>query len=161
MEEWTQARGFENYEVSSEGRVRNKSSGRILRTYVDKKGDERVSLKEGGKKYNRKVSRMTAEAFVETDDYRLDVGHRDGNKEKNRADNLVWRTRSESIRNTYIRGREQLHRMRPVRCVETGEEWRSIKECSEATGLNRYSISKCVNNPAVKTMDGRHFEPIE
>ena len=160
-ERWNPSKEFDNYEVSDEGRVRNKRTGRVLKTNQNNKGYETVSLSEGGKKYTKRVHKMVANSFMDIQDDRFEVTHKDRNRRNNRLDNLELKTRSEIIRNTYKNGREQKHKMRAVRCVETGEEWRSIKAASEATGLNKHSISKCVNNPAVKTRDGRHFEPID
>lgn len=160
-EKWNQSKEFDNYEVSDEGRIRNKRTGRILKTQTNKKGYESLTLRKDGKQYTRMVHKVVADTFMDISDNRLEVTHRDRNRRNNRLDNLELKTRSEIIRDTYKNGREQKHRMRAVRCVETGEEWRSIKEASEATGLNKDSISKCVNNPAVKTRDGRHFEPVD
>ena len=160
-ERWNSSKEFDNYEVSDEGRIRNKRTGRVLKTNKNDKGYEVVSLSEDGKKYTKRVHKMVANSFMDIQDKQLEVTHKDRNRRNNRLDNLELKTRSEIIRDTYKNGREQKHKMRAVRCVETGEEWRSIKAASEATGLNKHSISKCVNNPAVKTRDGRHFEPID
>ena len=162
-ERWKQSGDSDvpNYEVSDFGRIRNPKTGRILKTFTDDKGYERVSLVGKDKTYLKKVHTVVAKTFVEGYKTGLCVVHKDTNKLNNRADNLTYKTRSEIVKQTYLDGREQSGRMRPVRCVETGEEWRSIIECSRKTGLNRNSISKCANNPATKVKDGRHFEPIE
>lgn len=146
-----------NYEVSSEGRIRNSKTGRILKTNVNNNGYEIVSIN----RHTKRIHKLVADTFIDGEHSGLDILHKDGNRLNNRADNLEYKTHSEIMKRTYENGREQTHRMRAIRCIETGEEYRSIKECSEVTGLNRSSISKCVNNPATKTYDGRHFEAIK
>lgn len=49
-----------------------------------------------------------------------------------------------------------------VRCVETGEEWKSIKEASVAKGIARSSIAElCLKRPWRKTAGGLRFEFVE
>lgn len=150
-----------DYEVSDEGRIRNPKTGRILKTQINSKGYEVVNIR--GK--NKRVHRLVAQTFLETDDdidYDiLDVAHKDGDKTKNRVSNLEYRTRSDNIKQTYINGRKQTHRMRPIRCVETGEEYSSIEACARATGLSKHAISKCVNGATRHLHNGLRFEAID
>ena len=150
-----------NYDVSDLGRIRNPKTGRIMKTHINRYGYEEINLVSENKKYTKKVDAIVAKTFVDGYGKGLCVIHKDRNILNSRADNLTYKTRSEISKQSYLDGREQTHRMRPVRCVETGEEWRSIIECSRDTGLNRHSISKCVNNPSTRVRDGRHFEAIE
>ena len=161
MEEWRTYEKIPRYLVSDEGRVKNSRTGRILKPSVNNRGYKQVSLHEDGKHYTAKVSRMVAETFIECDEEGLDVTYIDGDPSNVCVNNLEWKSRKELINDTYKNGREQTHRMRRIRCVETGEEYRSIVECSRLTGLNAASICKCVNSPYTRTRDGRHFEPIE
>lgn len=160
-EQWAPLRETDLYEASSEGRIRNAKTGRILKSYLNKRGQEVVCIQIDGKQQTKSVSRLVGEAFYGDICDDKDIYHRDGDGSKNQLSNLIVGTRSDTIKNTYKNGREQTHRKRSVRCVETGEEWKSIIEASIKTGLNPDSISKCVNNSATKTLDGRHFEAIE
>ena len=161
MEEWRRCVEVPIYEISNTGLVRNRRTGRIMKTHINERGYEIVQLRYQGAIYDRRVHRLVAEAFDDGSHAGMEVTHRDGNRSNNNLDNLVWSTRKEIIGNTYRNGREQLHRMRKIRCVETGEEFRSIEEASMAMGISRWTISKCVNNPVVKTRKGYHFEPME
>ena len=156
-EKWRPCVDVANYEVSSEGRIRNSKTGKILKTQVNEQGYETVSVN----RKTKRVHKLVADTFIEGDHDGLDVSHVDRNRLNNRVNNLEYRKRSDIIKQTYEEGREQLHRMKAVRCVETGEEYRSIKECSEAIGISRNSISRCVNNRFLHTRDGKHFEPVE
>lgn len=49
-----------------------------------------------------------------------------------------------------------------VRCVETGEEWASIKEAALAKGVARSSVAElCLKRPWRKTAGGLRFEFVE
>ena len=157
-EKWRPCYETDDYEVSDEGRIRNAKTGRVLKTQFDKRGRETLTLRIDGVQQTRSMSRLVGEAFYGDECDGKDIFHRDGNRSNNRLDNLRVGTRSETVRNSYDNGREQTHKMRPVRCVETGEEWESIVEASRDTGLNRRTISRCANSPFLNTRDGLHFE---
>lgn len=161
-QEWRQCRRLPAYEISNDGQLRNIRTGRIMKTRIDNKGYEVISLTINGKVYSEKIHRLVAEEFLEDDEYYgMDVSFRDGDRLHNHADNLVWKSRRDLIRDTYARGRKQTHRMRRVRCVETGEIFESIAECSRVMGINKVSICKCVNDSFLKTREGYHFEPVD
>ena len=60
MEKWIEVRDVPKYEVSNQGEVRNKKTGRILRPHLNKEGGYlRVNI-GGGHKY---VHRLVVESF--------------------------------------------------------------------------------------------------
>ena len=163
MERWRIVEDLPAYEVSNRGRIRNINTGRILRTYINEKGYETVSLRWGGRQYHKKVHRLVAEAFCEryysTDIY---VYHRDGNRLNNNADNLEWRRWHDIKRRSYRRhGARQYHKMHAVLCRETGRVYESIEDCSYDMGISRYAISKCINHRTRHTKEGYHFERLD
>lgn len=161
-QEWRRCRRIPAYEISNDGLLRNIRTGRIMKTRINNDGYEVVALTINGKVQSEKIHRLVAEAFHEDDEcYGMDVTFRDGNRSHNHADNLLWISRRELINNTYKQGRRQTHRMRRIRCVETGEVFDSIIECSRAMGICSSSICKCVNDGYLKTREGYHFEPID
>ena len=82
------------YQVSNLGRVRNKNTGRVLKTDISTNGYERFS-QWNGKKYS--VHRMVAIAFLPNyNKLRIHVNHIDGNKHNNVLTNLEWCTPSEN-----------------------------------------------------------------
>lgn len=161
MEQWKTYSKIPTYEVSNKGRIRNKETGKILKTNYDDRGYERLSLSNKCKSTNIKIHRAVAETFVPCDNDKLNVTHKNGDRKKNHADNLIWKTKKDIINQTYADGRKQTHRMKPIRCIETGEEFESIVECSKAMNIGVNSISRCVNHRSFQTIDGYHFEPIE
>lgn len=90
----------ENYEVSSEGHIRNKHTHKVLKEFVGKDGYLRTQF--DGK--SRTVHRTVAQAFIPQDPDRPFINHKDGNKQNNCIDNLEWCTRSENMHHAYNHG---------------------------------------------------------
>ena len=98
--EWKQIDGFERYEVSSDGRVRNKWTGRVLKPGIDPNGYHRVCLKCDGKGATKKVHRLVALAFLPNPDNKEQVDHIDNNKLNNNVANLRFASNQENQHNT-------------------------------------------------------------
>jgi hypothetical protein len=56
---WKTIEGFERYEISDEGQVRNIETGRVLKTYLDR-GRAKVGVMWNGKQYAREVAKLMA-----------------------------------------------------------------------------------------------------
>lgn len=161
MEHWKPLRETDQYEASTEGRIRNSETGRILVGTVSSAGRLRVLLHINGRVCSRYVSRIVAEAFWGSECDGYDVYHRDCNLLNNRLSNLAIGTRSEAIRNSYVYG-NRTNKGYPIRCVETGTAYRTISECSKALGINRATISKCANYPnCYNNTHDYHFEFVD
>ena len=89
-EEWKCVLDYENYEVSNLGNVRNKKTGRILKSY-DKGGYAVVGLsKTKGKIFQ--VHRLVCQAFILNPENKPQVNHIDKNGLNNNVKNLEWNT---------------------------------------------------------------------
>ena len=86
---WKPVKGYEGYEVSNKGRVRNKS-GRILKEMDNGRGYKTVVLTKQKRLY---VHRLVAENFIENSSQYKEVNHKDGVKNNNDVANLEWCTR--------------------------------------------------------------------
>ena len=94
-------KGFENYQVSNLGNVKNIKTNRILKQVL--RGDYlSVVLCESGKKYTKNVHKLMAEAFLTNDDNKSCVDHIDNNKQNNNILNLRFATHTENSRNRSI-----------------------------------------------------------
>lgn len=82
---------YENYQISDTGIVVNKKTGRELKQQ-EKKGYMNVSLFKNGKKKNKLVHRLVAEAFIENVKNYPQINHKNENTYDNRVDNLEWCT---------------------------------------------------------------------
>lgn len=92
IEEWKNIKGYENYQVSNLGRIKNKT-GKILKQQI-RKGYCDVGLRLQGQKQPKliKVHRLVAEAFIPNPNNYPVINHIDENKQNNRIDNLEWCT---------------------------------------------------------------------
>lgn len=161
MEKWLPSREFSNYDVSDEGNVRNRKTGRVMKTNVNKKGYRTVSLREDGKYYTRKVANLVADAFIEEERNGRDVTYKDGDRSNIYADNLEYKTRSEISKRAFERGTRVANNCVKIRDIETGEIYESVSKCSKVTGINRPSISRSAGGCRINIHDGRHFEIVD
>ena len=97
-EVWRSISGYVEYQVSNIGRVRNASTGKILKCRYrgKKKNYLAVALYKDGKQTNYSVHRLVANEFIPNPENKEQVDHIDGNKENNTFTNLRWATNSEN-----------------------------------------------------------------
>lgn len=190
MKSWRNIEGFPDYRVSSEGEIKSCKNNRhgttdeyhAIRQRVNTNTGYKQAIlvnKNGPKTLN--VHRVVAQAFIANDRGCRDVNHIDGNKMNNRADNLEWCSHKDNIRHAMDNGLMQPHRLteeelergrrmgvekavevrrRPIRIVETGEEFYSIAECARAIGGEVQNIVKCLKGLR-HTHKGYHFEYLD
>lgn len=91
---------IDDYEITREGEVINKHSGRVLKGQPNGKGYLRVSI--GGKLTF--IHRLVAEKYVPNPDNKAQVNHKDGNKLNNCADNLEWVSNQENRNHAVQKG---------------------------------------------------------
>ena len=105
IEEWRWIEGYDNYEVSSLGRVRSR---RVL-VQTDTNGYLYVGLCSGGTQKRLSVSGLVAEAFHGDRPDKMDCCHINGDRSDNRAENLEWGTRSDNIKARWKHERERMN----------------------------------------------------
>ena len=101
-EGWRPIKGYEDYFVSSYGRVIRTKTGKILKPAVDHKGYLRVCLYKDKKKKNFKVHRLVAETFLPNPGSLPEVDHIDTNRKNNTQTNLRWASKSANTRNREV-----------------------------------------------------------
>lgn len=121
MEIWKTISGFENYEVSSLGRVKSlekKTSfgigykiypETILKNWIDKKGYHYVDLRSNNKRTKFLVHRLVCLFFLENTENKPQVNHINGIKNDNRLINLEWNTSKENINHAIKTGLSKKH----------------------------------------------------
>lgn len=148
---------FEGYFVSDKGRVKGPYN-KILSTRKNNKGYVTVSIKNR----QRLVHRLVALAFLKQKEGCNQVNHIDGNKENNSCLNLEWCTQSHNMLHAsrvlkrHIgnftkggyekKGIKEYNDARKVKikCVETKEEFESIRDIEKKIGVHAASVCRCV-----------------
>ena len=102
IEQWRLIDGYDNYEVSSHGRVRNNNSARMLAPIMGTGGHKRVNLSKQQIRQCSEIHVLVAQAFCDNAHGYTVVDHIDRNKSNNRSDNLRWCTPSMNAKNKKI-----------------------------------------------------------
>ena len=96
LEIYRDIKGYEDYQVTSWGRVYNKAHEKFVNPEVNFKGYLRVDLYRNHERKHMKVHRLVAEAFIPNPENKPQVNHIDGNKRNNSVTNLEWVTDAEN-----------------------------------------------------------------
>ena len=97
QEQWKKIIGFENYEISNLGQVKNKN-GLIMKSWDDSHGYSDIKLKgNDGVTKHKKVHRLVAEAFILNPNNKKEVNHKDFDTKNNNKNNLEWVTPKENV----------------------------------------------------------------
>lgn len=90
---WKKHPYIDKIEVSSFGRVRS-VKGHYYKNNNDKDGYLTVGFRVNGKRVNKKVHRLIAEAFVPNPNTLPQINHKDSDRTNNNVSNLEWCTAS-------------------------------------------------------------------
>ena len=168
MEEWKVIEGFEDYQVSNKGRVRNKN--RIMKTSDDGNGYQKLMLynRKENKGYCKKVHRLVAEAFIPRKEGCDTVDHiisGPNGKLNNSVKNLRWISRRDNIKKAYKDGvcDERIRRQKkPVVMTDvwSGEKrfYKSIDDAANFNNMDRSNISHNLLNGSGITSEHYIFE---
>ena len=156
---WKDIKGFDNYEVSDVGEVRNKKSGRVLKLVPDKYGYLTVHLCSNSKKINKKVHRLVATAFIPNPDNKSQVNHINEIKTDNRVENLNWMTNQENM-NWGTRIERTQKAVYALYSDGTDEYFPSATMAARELGLYQGSIVHVLKGQQ-KTTGGLRFEYAE
>jgi hypothetical protein len=159
MEIWKKIKDFDNYEVSSYGRVKRNECNivysnnlvakyklKYLKLEKFKRGQrgcyERVTLCKNNKTSRFMVHRLVAQCFIPNPHNKKCVNHMDGNAGNNRLDNLEWCTHSENERHSYdVLGKINANRKLSQEAVDD-----ILNNCVKGTGnTNRGTVKEFAN----------------
>ena len=149
VETFVKIDGFENYEVSNLGKVRNMKSGKVLKPQLNRNGYLMHLLYENNKQKHLYLHRIIAIAFIDNPEEKPCVNHIDENKLNNDLSNLEWCTVKEN----------NIHGTRTKRVAEKCfkkviqldlndnvlNEFESMTQAEQETGASVSHISSCCN----------------
>lgn len=171
--QWVQVNKVEGYEdvkpmyvICSDGRMINTDRLSYLKISLGSNGYPKYNLQTVDGKKNVYIHQILAKAFIPNPNNLPVVRHLDDNKMNWDLSNLVWGTVSDNAQDAIKNGRHNYggaaadlvvkarngaktgakngaKLSKPVRCVETGEIYKSTHEASRVTGIGQSNISKC------------------
>ena len=94
---WKDIQGYENiYQISTFGRVKSLRKNKIM-SLNKRNGYYQICLRKNGKRKNRQVHRLVAEAFISNPLNKKIVNHKDYDPLNNNFKNLEWCTQKENV----------------------------------------------------------------
>lgn len=172
QEEWRPIKGYEHYEISNRGEIKNLKTNRILKKDNSRKYYE-VALSKNGKVKKFSIHRLVAETFIVNPKNKPQVNHKDGNKLNNCVDNLEWVTVSENILHSYKNGL-QIHnqlgkfgwnsfRGKPVKQIDilsgkTIKEYGSMGDAARQLNIKHSQNIKACADGITKSCAGYKWE---
>lgn len=161
MKELRDIPGFEGkYAITTDGDVWSYCDQIFMSAWVHNCGYLIVSLQENkdfGKQKNYRVHRLVAMTYIPNPEGKEEVDHINGNRKDNRVENLRWVSSAENKANAQFKGSKKIRTK--VRCVETGEVFKSMVQAAQFAGINRYGINLCLLGKQL-TAGGYHWERV-
>lgn len=144
--EWRSISNYQNYEVSSTGKIRNKRTGKELSQNVRSgKGYLSVTLYDKGRGRSEYVHRLVALSFVHGHFLFAQVNHIDGDKGNNHCNNLEWCTPQENHDHkvvNHLTSRKGLSKESDLVIISHLKAGKSVREVSRLTGVSRQVVTR-------------------
>lgn len=146
-EEWRSAAtlSLSMYMISSLGRVKNATTGRISARKPNAGGYYQFSLRsDSGKLTMHYVHRLVAVLFLPRSLGKNVVNHKNHIRNDNRVDNLEWTTQSENVRHANAKS-TRAKKVKRIKADGDMDIWPSAVAASTATGLSLSTVKRRLN----------------
>ena len=158
-DKWKDIKGYESlYQVSNNGKVRNKKTGKILKAGISG-GYYMVALSKNNRAHSYTVHKLVMENHNRNPREDEVINHIDSNKLNNNIDNLEYVTQKENVRKAWESGlcegvrkhaKNMIHKnIKPSRAVAQKDlqgnliaTYVSIREAERETGITSGQISQ-------------------
>lgn len=143
IEVWKPIKGYENYEISSFGRVKNVKFNKLIFPHISN-GYERIGLINNGKQVKFRVHRLVAQAFINSSIEDIEIDHIDRIKTNNHVSNLRCVNRIDNSNNL---NKNRIFKL--VEFINTISNENSLKTIGELTNhlnINNLEINKRIKN---------------
>jgi hypothetical protein len=155
-EKWKLISGYDNYEISDLGNVRNIKTGHFLKP-TPRNGYPAVSLSKKNTRKTFSIHTLVSYAFLGKRNGYF-VNHKDGNKLNNQLGNLEWVTPKQNCAhalNSKLRNPSCKVVIRYDMSHKMIDEYKSIKEASERLKISAKHISAVCNGK--RRTAGKYF----
>jgi len=143
-EVWVEVEGYPNYLVSNCGRVVNITNDTFLKPRPNVRGHLRVALSREGQIKDHYLSQLVAGAFFSEFSSGEQVENVNGDLTNCRVDNLRLKKRSRlAVLGDYREDPKKVYGERVV-IVETGQVFRTARDCARHINGNYSAIYKCL-----------------
>jgi hypothetical protein len=144
---WKDIKGYENlYKVSNLGNIISLKTNKILKPNKGSNGYLLVHLYNNGiRSKHLLIHRLVAEAFLPNPNNYPQVNHKDYDRTNNRVENLEWCSPIQNLEYSNVIYKASLRKERKIKCLETNEVFKSIKEACRKYKLHHSNIIACCN----------------
>nr|AAL73479.1 endonuclease [Tetrahymena thermophila] len=124
QEIWVDIAGFENYEISNYGKIKNKINQNILKQTLRSNGYYQAMLRKNDKQYSKFVHRLIASHFIPNPKNLEFVDHKDNCTTNNNISNLRWCSRQQNSMNQKKR-KNSSSKFKGVCFDQNSNKWRA------------------------------------
>lgn len=146
MEKWKVF--ADGYEISNHGNIRNKKTGRILKSFDNGNGYRFIKIKNK----NYYIHRLVAMAFLDNSNGFPDVNHKDYNRSNNDVTNLEWLSTKDNVNYSS----NNMRKPKAVTHSNTGVKYITFVNSHKkyrVTIKNRYRGEFCTLHEAIQYRD--------
>ena len=133
-------RGPNSYVISSDGKVTNKRTSRVLKTLISR-GYESLAI--GSKNFT--IHRLVAKAYIPNPLHKPTINHIDSDRANNDVSNLEWASHKENTAHAIAIGRHKsVVNASKYRIIRYMLITHTVEEVSELTGLTVEEVARFI-----------------